>query len=150
MKFLRDVRVQKLHAEAKVPGYQSAGAAGLDLAACLPSGSLTIDPGRIAKVPTGIALAIPDGFEGQVRARSGLSSTHGIAPVNSPGTIDSDYRGEVLVPLINHGEKAFVVEHGMRIAQLVIAPVARVTVVEVGELESTDRGRGGFGSTGSA
>ena len=144
------LRVLRLHPDAVVPQYQSAGAAGLDLAACLPAGSLILRPHQILKVPTGIAIAIPDGFEGQVRARSGLSSKHGVAPVNSPGTIDCDYRGEVLVPLINHGSEAFAIAHGLRIAQLVIAPVARVAVVEVHTLDETARGRGGFGSTGPA
>lgn len=142
------LRVRRLSPEALVPQYKSAEAAGLDLAACLPKGSVTIGPGAIAKIPTGIAIAIEQGFEGQVRPRSGLASNHGVTLPNTPGTIDSDYRGEVLVPLINLGREPFVVEHGARIAQLVIAPVARATIVEVAQLETTARGSGGFGSTG--
>lgn len=130
------------------PSYQSEQAAGLDVAACLPEGELTVVPGRIAVVSTGIAMAIPAGFEGQVRPRSGLATKFGLTVVNSPGTIDSDYRGELRVALINLGREPVAVTHGMRIAQLVIAPVARVVVSRVDELDSTDRGQGGFGSTG--
>lgn len=130
------------------PSYQSEQAAGLDVAACLPEGELTVAPGRIAVVSTGIAMAIPAGFEGQVRPRSGLATKFGLTVVNSPGTIDSDYRGELRVALINLGREPVAVTHGMRIAQLVIAPVARVVVSRVDELDSTDRGQGGFGSTG--
>lgn len=128
--------------------YQSDQAAGLDLSACLPGGSVVIEPGRIAPVPCGIAVAIPPGHEGQVRPRSGLATRHGISMPNTPGTIDSDYRGEVIVPLINHGREAFTVTHGMRIAQMVVAPVTRVEVTMVEDLEQTRRGTGGFGSTG--
>ena len=143
------LRVLRLHPDALIPQYQTASAAGFDLAACLPTGSVLIQPRQILKVPTGLAMAIPDGFEGQVRARSGLSSKHGITPVNSPGTIDSDYRGEIIVPLINHGSEAFTIIHGLRIAQLVIAPVVRVDIHEIDALDETARGRGGFGSTGT-
>lgn len=132
-----------------MPQYKSADAAGMDLAACLPAGAMTIVPGAIVKVPTGIAIAIEAGHEGQVRPRSGLASNHGITLPNTPGTIDSDYRGEVLVPLINLGREPFLIEHGTRIAQLVIAPVSRATVVEVDVLDETKRGSSGFGSTGS-
>lgn len=142
------VRVRRLTQEAVVPQYKSAEAAGMDLVACLPGGALTIGPGAIVKVPTGIAIAIEPGYEGQVRPRSGLASNHGVTLPNTPGTIDSDYRGEVLVPLINLGREPFVVEHGARIAQLVIAPVSRATITEVDELDETARGAGGFGSTG--
>lgn len=131
-----------------VPQYKSAEAAGMDLAACLPGGAVTIVPGGIVKVPTGIAIAVEPGYEGQVRPRSGLASNHGVTLPNTPGTIDSDYRGEVLVPLINLGREPFVVEHGARIAQLVIAPVSRATIIEVDVLDATERGAGGFGSTG--
>lgn len=133
-----------------MPAYQTEGAAGLDLSACIPGspGGLLVEPGRICPVPTGIAIAIPTGFEAQVRPRSGLSTKHGVTMPNSPGTIDCDYRGEVIVPIINLGREPFRIEHGMRIAQMVIAPVARATIHEVAELDATVRGAGGFGSTG--
>lgn len=143
------VPVRRLDERAQVPAYQTALAAGLDMAACLPDGeSITIFPGKIALVPTGIALAIPPGFEGQVRPRSGLSTRHGVTVPNAPGTIDADYRGEIKVALMNLGSEPFTVEHGMRVAQLVIAPVAHAVVEEVETLDETDRGSGGFGSTG--
>jgi len=146
------VRLKKLDPRATLPGYQTGQAAGMDLAACLPGDAqeLTIEPGRIAMVRTGFAMAIPPGFEAQVRPRSGLSSKYGITLPNAPGTIDSDYRGEVLVPLINLGRDAFTITHGMRIAQMVIAPVVRAEVEVVEELDGTARGSGGFGSTGIA
>lgn len=143
-----DLQIRVLHPSATPPGYQTEGAAGMDLAACLPEGPLTLAPGHIAVVPTGLAIAIPAGFEGQVRPRSGLSTKHGVTVPNAPGTIDSDYRGEVKVALINLGREAFTVSHGMRIAQLVIAPVARASVRVVETLAETHRGAGGFGSTG--
>jgi len=130
-----------------LPAYQSAGAAGMDLAAAIET-PLTLPPGGRHLVPCGIAIAIPDGHEGQVRPRSGLAVRHGVTVLNAPGTIDSDYRGEVQVVLVNHGEDAFVVEPGMRIAQLVIARVARAEWEEIDELPGTDRGEGGFGHTG--
>ena len=129
-----------------LPGYASAGSAGLDLYAA--AGPLSLAPGARALVATGLALALPEGFEGQIRPRSGLALKHSVTVLNSPGTIDSDYRGEIGVLLVNLGETPFVVERGMRIAQLVIAPVARVRLVE-GEVPPSDRGTGGFGSTGS-
>lgn len=142
--------VKVLSVRATIPSYQSAGAAGMDLHACLPTDApLTLQPGDIVKVPTGIAIAVPHGYEAQVRARSGLASKHGITPVNGIGTIDSDYRGEVLVPLINLGRETFQITHGMRMVQLVIAPVVRVMIVERSVLDETNRGSGGFGSTGS-
>ncbi len=110
---------------------------------------MTLAPGDIAMIPCGFAMAIPHGYEGSVRPRSGLATKHGISMPNAPGTVDSDYRGEMMVPLINLGRAAFTVEHGMRIAQMVIAPVARATVREVTELDGTGRGAGGFGSTGT-
>ncbi len=109
---------------------------------------MTLAPGDIAMVPCGFAMAIPHGFEAQVRPRSGLSTKFGISMPNAPGTVDSDYRGEMMVPLINLGRAAFTVEHGMRVAQMVVAPVARALVREVDELDGTERGQGGFGSTG--
>ena len=139
------------HAEGlPLPAYQSAGAAGLDLVAAVPERApLTIAPGRYAMVPTGIAIALPVGMEGQVRPRSGLAARHGLTVLNAPGTIDSDYRGEICVLLINHGTEAFSVERGMRIAQLVIAPVIFANIHPVEELEKTARGDAGFGSTGT-
>ena len=132
-----------------LPSYESSGAAGLDLRAALPEGApMTLLPGSRALVPTGLVLAIPDGFEGQVRARSGRALREGLALVNAPGTIDSDYRGEVSVLLINLGAEPLVVARGERVAQLVIAPVGRVEVVEDHLVAATERGAGGFGSTG--
>ncbi len=144
------VEIRKLSPSAAVPGYQSAGAAGMDLAACLPDqpGGLVMGPGDIAVVPTGLAIAIPEGFEAQIRPRSGLSTKYGVSVPNSPGTIDSDYRGELKVALINLGKEPFTVTHGMRIAQMVIAPVVRAEIIEVKQLGETVRGEGGFGSTG--
>ena len=141
------VRFKRLHAGALLPAYQTAEAAGMDLHACLDA-SVTLQPGDLARIPLGWIMAIPSGFEGQVRPRSGLAAKHGITVPNAPGTIDSDYRGEAVVALINLGRTAFIVEHGMRVAQLVVAPVARVAVVEVDGLDETARGGGGFGSTG--
>lgn len=126
----------------------SDGAAGLDLAAALDE-PLELPPGARAAVSTGWAIAIPRGFEGQVRPRSGLALRHGLTVANAPGTIDADYRGELKVLLVNLGDVAVVIEHGQRIAQLVIAPVARVAVGIVDELVDTPRGQGGFGSTGA-
>lgn len=143
--------VKKLSPRATLPQYQTGGAAGLDLAACLPEdhSELNVAPGAIVRVPTGLAIAVPVGFEAQVRARSGLSTKHGLTTVNGVGTIDSDYRGELQVALINLGREAFAITHAMRIAQLVIAPVARAQVREALELDATERGGGGFGSTGA-
>jgi len=134
-------------ADLPLPSYHSAGAAGIDL---LAAAALTIAPGRHAAVPTGIALALPPGTEAQVRPRSGLARQHGVTVLNAPGTIDADYRGEIQVLLINHGAKPFAVTRGMRIAQLVIAPVVRAELREVSALEETARGAGGFGSTGKS
>ncbi|MBI4703700.1 MAG: dUTP diphosphatase [Deltaproteobacteria bacterium] len=130
-----------------LPAYQSAGAAGLDLCAALDQ-PLSIAPGARALVGTGYALAVPAGYEGQVRPRSGLAWKHGVTVLNAPGTIDSDYRGEIQVVLVNHGDRHFVVKPGMRIAQLAICPVARVSLRLVDELDATGRGAGGYGSTG--
>ncbi len=131
------------------PAYASAGAAGLDLYAALPAGQkLVLEPGARDLVPTGVQIALPDGYEAQLRPRSGLAVEHGVTVLNAPGTIDSDYRGEVKALLVNHGGQPFEITRGMRIAQLVIAPVLRATLVEVDELDGTTRGAGGFGSTG--
>lgn len=133
-----------------LPAYESAGAAGMDLRAAVPeSEPMSIAPGDRALVPTGLVLEIPAGFEGQVRPRSGLAFRHGVTCLNTPGTIDSDYRGEVKVLLVNLGTEEFVVTRGLRIAQLVIAPVAQAQIVEANIAGETARGSGGFGSTGS-
>ena len=133
-----------------LPSYQSALAAGLDLLAAVPAdGPVTIAPGARALVPTGIAFALPAGFEAQVRPRSGLAVKHGLTVLNAPGTIDADYRGEIQVLLVNFGGDSFIVTRGMRVAQLVIAPVTRIRLSEVAVLDPTLRGTGGFGSTGS-
>lgn len=143
------VAVQRLsHAEGlPLPDYATAGAAGLDLLAAV-SDPLVIPPGGRALVPTGLRIALPDGYELQVRPRSGLALKHGIVLPNSPGTIDSDYRGELQVIVMNAGSTAFTVERGMRIAQAVLAPVVRLAWVETESLDATARGEGGFGSTG--
>ncbi|HIE09597.1 MAG TPA: dUTP diphosphatase [Armatimonadetes bacterium] len=130
-----------------LPSYASEGAAGLDLRAAI-DGEVVIPPGGWALIPTGIKVAIPEGFEGQVRPRSGLALRHGIALLNAPGTVDSDYRGEIKVILVNLGREPFVIRRGDRIAQLVISPVARAEVEVVREVPPTKRGEGGFGSTG--
>lgn len=145
------VRFKKLRAGVATPRYMSEGAAGMDLSYA-PSGasdaSLSVEPGARVAVPTGLAVEIPPGFEGQVRPRSGLARTAGVTLVNAPGTIDSDYRGEVTVLLVNLGQKTHIIAPGDRIAQLIIAPVARVDLEEVSELGQTERGAGGFGHTG--
>jgi dUTP pyrophosphatase len=132
-----------------LPAYASLHAAGLDLLAALNE-PLTLAPGKRARVPTGIAIALPEDFEAQVRPRSGLAARHGVTLLNSPGTIDADYRGEIAVILINLGEQSFRIERGMRIAQLVVAPVMRVCWRQTAELPATERAAGGFGSTGTA
>lgn len=130
-----------------LPKYETAGAAGMDLLAAI-AGEMSIEPGAVALVPTGIAFALPVHLEAQVRPRSGLAAKHGVTVLNAPGTIDSDYRGEVKVILINHGKAPFKIERGMRVAQLVIARVERVGWAETADLEASARGAGGFGSTG--
>ena len=145
------VELQRLpHAEGlALPAYQSAGAAGLDLMAAVPEGEpMTLAPGQFALVPTGLAIALPSEHEAQVRPRSGLAAKHGVTVLNTPGTIDADYRGEIKVILINHGASPFVIKRGERIAQMVIAPVLQASLVPVATLSSTNRGAGGFGSTG--
>jgi dUTP pyrophosphatase len=140
---------RRLRDGAQLPAYQTAGAAGMDLCACPEDGAeLVLLPGARALVPTGLSLAIPDGYEGQVRPRSGWAFKHGVTVLNSPGTIDSDYRGEVKILLINHGDAAVTIAPGDRIAQLVVAPVARVALQAVEVLDETARGAGGFGHTG--
>ena len=141
------VEILKLRPDAVVPRYMSELAAGLDLVAALDA-PVTIDPGHRVAIATGLAFALPAGYEGQIRPRSGLALKHGVTLVNSPGTLDADYRGELRVIVINHGHEPFVVKPGDRIAQLVIAPVTQAELVEVAELSATERGAGGFGSTG--
>ena len=139
------------HAEGlPLPAYETAGAAGVDLRAALPEDrQIILLPGKRVLVPTGLIFEIPEGFEGQIRPRSGLALKYGITCLNTPGTLDSDYRGEVQVLLINHGEEDFAITRGMRIAQLVIAPVTQVVIEERVKVGDTGRGEGGFGSTGT-
>jgi dUTP pyrophosphatase len=137
-------------ADLPLPAYQSEGAAGLDLLAAVAADApVTIGPGQRALIPTGLAVALPGGTEGQVRPRSGLAARHGVTVLNSPGTIDADYRGEIQVILVNLGQDSFTVTRGMRIAQLIIAPAIQVTISETSNLNETTRGVAGFGSTGS-
>ena len=132
-----------------LPAYQSAQAAGLDLLAAVPEHEpVILAPGQHVLIPTGLAIALPQGLEAQVRTRSGLAVRHGVTVLNAPGTIDADYRGEIGVPLINHGSAPFTVRRGERIAQMVIAPVVQAEFVPVATLSPTARGSGGFGSTG--
>ena len=145
------VKVMRLPhgADLPLPAYQSGGAAGLDLYAAVPADApITIAPGAWASIPTGIAIALPAMTEGQVRPRSGLAARNGITILNAPGTVDSDYRGEIHVILVNLGRESFAVARGSRIAQLVITPVAHAQLSEVKTLDETKRGAGGFGSTG--
>jgi dUTP pyrophosphatase len=148
-----DLQIQRLaHAEdLPLPAYETAGAAGMDLRAAAPEEEpIVLRPGGRALVPTGFCIAVPDGYEAQVRPRSGLAIRSGITCLNTPGTIDSDYRGEVKVILANLGEENFVIRRGDRIAQMVICPVARAQWRETASLETTQRGAGGFGSTGGS
>jgi dUTP pyrophosphatase len=142
--------VQLPHAEGlALPSYQSSQAAGLDLVAAIPEHApLVLAAGQQAMVPTGLVMALPDGFEAQVRPRSGLAARHGVTVLNSPGTVDADYRGEINVLLVNLGKAPFTIRRGERIAQMIVAPVTRVELVRAVSLSATTRGRGGFGSTG--
>lgn len=145
-----DIRIRRLRPEAPLPRYATEGAAGMDLCAFFDPGfQWIVFPGEWLAVPTGIAIEIPLGHEGQIRPRSGLAQKHGITVLNSLGTIDSDFRGELRVVLYNAGGASFEVQSGMRIAQLVIAPVTRVSWIVAEGLEDTERGSGGFGSTGT-
>ena len=147
-----EVRIQRLPhgAGLALPSYQTTGSAGMDLAAAVAEDApLSLAPGARALVPTGLAFAIPHGFELQLRPRSGLAHKHGVTVLNTPGTVDSDYRGEVQVILINHGDVPFTIARGDRIAQAVIAPVVQAVIGEVQTLDDTTRGSGGFGSTGT-
>jgi len=141
------LKISRVDPQVHLPQYESEGAAGMDIRAFIP-GDLPIPPMGRAKVPTGLSIEIPEGFEGQVRPRSGLAIRSGVTVLNSPGTIDSDYRGGVEVILANFGTETFTVKNGDRIAQLVIAPVSRAEIAETSQLTGTARGSGGFGSTG--
>ena len=143
------LRVKRLDGNTDIakPSYETEGASGLDLRAAV-DGELTLHPGDIRLVPTGLAISLPLGYEAQIRPRSGLALKHGVGMVNSPGTIDSDYRGEIGLVLINWGDAPFVIKRGDRIAQMVIARVSRAHVLEVDRLETTERGEGGFGHSG--
>jgi len=146
-----EIRMLRLpHAkDLPLPAYQSTLASGFDLIAAVPADApITLAPGARAQVPTGIALALPAGFEAQVRPRSGLAARHGITVLNAPGTVDADYRGEVVVILVNFGQESFIIERGMRIAQMVVATAMQANIREVASLDQTERGIGGFGSTG--
>ncbi|AKF05454.1 dUTP diphosphatase [Sandaracinus amylolyticus] len=147
MSTMERLRIQRLREDATLPVYATEGAAGLDLSAALDA-PLELRPGDVVRVPTGLAIALPPGHEGQVRPRSGLAARHGITVLNAPGTIDEDYRGELQVILVHHGREPHVIRHGDRIAQLVVAPVTRVAIDVVDALDATARGEGGFGSTG--
>lgn len=144
------IRIQRLpHGEdLPLPGYATKHAAGMDLPAATDA-DLVLKPGARAAVPTGFAIELPEGYEAQVRPRSGLALKNGVTVLNAPGTIDADYRGEVKVILINHGQEDFVITRGMRIAQMVIAPFVQVALIESDKLQESDRGTGGFGSTGT-
>jgi dUTP pyrophosphatase len=132
---------------ARVPEYQSSGSSGADILACLAE-RVGIEPGQVALIPTGIAIEIPEGYEAQIRPRSGLALKSGITILNSPGTIDSDYRGEIKIIVANLGSETFLVENGMRIAQMIFSRIYRGDFIEIDELEKTDRNAGGFGHTG--
>lgn len=140
-------RIDSKHKDLPLPTRMTEHAAGFDLAAAVQHPT-SMAPGEIKLIACGFAMAVPEGYEAQVRPRSGLASKHGITMVNAPGTIDSDYRGEVKVPLINLGQQPFTIERGMRIAQMLILPVPKVNLIEVDELDETARGKGGFGHTG--
>jgi dUTP pyrophosphatase len=145
------VNIRRLpHGEGlALPAYQSAHAAGLDLLAAVPADTpMILAPGQHALIPTGLTIALPPGYEAQVRPRSGLAARHGVTVLNAPGTVDADYRGEIGVLLINHGDAPFPIRRGERIAQMVFAPVIQVELVPATSLSATDRGSGGFGSTG--
>lgn len=143
------VRIKRIgdNADIPLPQRMTQHAAGFDVCAAVTE-PLVLQPDEIRLIPCGFAMALPEGYEAQMRPRSGLSSKHGVSMINAPGTIDADYRGEVCVPLVNHGKKPFTVERGMRIAQMVVKRVPPVEILEVKDLDATDRGSGGFGHTG--
>ena len=142
------ILIKRLSKEVSLPKYETSGSSGMDLAANIDA-NINIDPGKTAIIPTGLALSIPKGFEVQIRPRSGLAAKQKISVLNTPGTIDADYRGEIKVILINLGPKPFKVEKGLRIAQMVVCPIVQAQLKEVDDLSETERGKGGFGSTGT-
>ena len=142
------ILIKRLSKEVSLPKYETSGSSGMDLAANIDA-NINIDPGKTAIIPTGLALSIPKGFEVQIRPRSGLAAKQKISVLNTPGTIDADYRGEIKVILINLGQETFKVEKGLRIAQMVVCPVVQAQLKEVDDLSETERGKGGFGSTGT-
>ena len=142
------ILIKRLSKEVSLPKYETSGSSGMDLAADVNT-NINIDPGKTAIIPTGLALSIPKGFEVQIRPRSGLAAKQKISVLNTPGTIDADYRGEIKVILINLGQEPFKVEKGLRIAQMVVCPIVQAQLKEVDDLSETERGKGGFGSTGT-
>ena len=142
------ILIKRLSKEVSLPKYETSGSSGMDLAAYIDS-NINIDPGQTAIIPTGLALSIPKGFEVQIRPRSGLAAKQKISVLNTPGTIDADYRGEIKVILINLGPEPFKVEKGLRIAQMIVCPIVQAQLKEVDDLSETERGKGGFGSTGT-
>ena len=142
------ILIKRLSKKVSLPKYETSGSSGMDLAANIDA-NINIDPGKTAIIPTGLALSIPKGFEIQIRPRSGLAAKQKISVLNTPGTIDADYRGEIKVILINLGQVSFKVEKGLRIAQMVVCPIVQAQLKEVDDLSETDRGKGGFGSTGN-
>ncbi len=144
---MTEILIKRFSKQVPIPKYETDGSSGLDLSACIDK-SIEIKPGKSKIIPTGLAVVIPENFEIQIRPRSGLAAKNQISVLNTPGTIDSDYRGELKVILINLGEKSFIVEKGLRIAQMVLCPVVKAKLKEVESLEDTKRGSGGFGSTG--
>ena len=142
------ILIKRLSKEVSLPKYETTGSSGMDLAANINS-NINLDQGKTAIIPTGLTLSIPKGYEIQIRPRSGLAAKKKISVLNTPGTIDSDYRGEIKVILINHGDAPFQVEKGLRIAQMVVCPIVQAQIEEVNDLNETERGKGGFGSTGT-
>ena len=142
------ILIKRLSKEVSLPKYETSGSSGMDLAANIDA-NINIDPGKTAIIPTGLALSIPKGFEVQIRPRSGLAAKQKISVLNTPGTIDADYRGEIKVILINLSQESFKVERGLRIAQMVVCPIVQAQLKEVDDLSETERGKGGFGSTGT-
>jgi dUTP pyrophosphatase len=142
------ILIKRLSKEISLPKYETSGSSGMDLAADVNT-NINIDPGKTAIIPTGLALSVPKGFEVQIRPRSGLAAKQKISVLNTPGTIDADYRGEIKVILINLGQEPFKVEKGLRIAQMVVCPIIQAQLKEVDDLSETERGKGGFGSTGT-
>ena len=142
------ILIKRLSKEVPLPKYETSGSSGMDLAANI-NANIDINPGKTAIIPTGLALSIPKGFEVQIRPRSGLAANQKLSVLNTPGTIDADYRGEIKVILINLGQESFKVEKGLRIAQMVVCPIVQAQLKEVDDLSETERGKGGFGSTGT-